>query len=159
MTQDLHHGREAFQRGAWREATARLAAADAATPLGIEDLERLAVASYLVGQDERSIEVWTRVHQIRLDERQVPGAVRAAFWMMLVILARGEWARASGWLARCRRLVDTGCDDCPETGLLLVLDARSSLKQGDVQAAYAATTQAVELSERFGDPTSGPSAF
>jgi len=152
MTQNLHDGREAFQRGAWREASARLAAVDAATPLAIEDLERLAVASYLVGEDETSIALWTRAHQMRLDERQVPAAVRAAFWMMLVILARGEWARASGWLARCRRLIDTGRDDCPECGLLLVLDARFSLKQRDIHAAHAATTQAVELSERFVDP-------
>src|SRR5205823_6328792 len=57
--------REAFERGAWGDVCAQLFAADAEDPLGLEDLERLAVAAYLVGRDEDSVEVWTRAHQVR----------------------------------------------------------------------------------------------
>src|SRR5438067_4809641 len=37
--------REAFERGAWGDVCAQLFAADAEDPLGLEDLERLAVAA------------------------------------------------------------------------------------------------------------------
>ena len=151
MRQDLHHGREAFQRSAWREAATLLAAADDTAPLAVDDLERLAVAAYLMGDDETSLEAWTRVHQNCLEEQQVPRAIRAAFWMMLELMDRAEWARAGGWLARCRRLL--GPDrDCAESGLLLVLEARTALKRADSAAAYEASFQAVELAERFPDP-------
>ena len=56
VTGAVERGREAFRRQAWGEAGATLHAADREVPLGLDDLERLAVALYLVGDDEASAE-------------------------------------------------------------------------------------------------------
>ena len=47
----LDRGRESFGRRAWAEAYARLSAAERESPLEPEDLERLAMAAYLVGRE------------------------------------------------------------------------------------------------------------
>ena len=62
VTNACDRGREAFERSSWREACEQLLVADAEDPLLVEDLERLAVAAYLAGRDEDSVEAWTRAH-------------------------------------------------------------------------------------------------
>ena len=47
----LAQGRAAFDRRVWGDAFAHLSAADRDDPLSAEDLERLAVAAYLLGRD------------------------------------------------------------------------------------------------------------
>ena len=56
----LDRGRASFARRAWGDAYAQLAAADQDAPLELEDLERLAVAAYLLGRDDDSAAVWER---------------------------------------------------------------------------------------------------
>jgi len=147
----LHRGREAFGRQAWGEVYARLSDADAVAPLGADDLELLAIAAFLTGRDEPSVGAWARAHSERLRSRDVPRAVRCAFWMILELQARGELARAGGWLARAQRLLDEGRHDCPECGLLLVLVALGKLTGGDADAAHATFGRAAEIGDRFGD--------
>lgn len=56
----LERGRQSFERLAWGDAYAHLEAAEHEAPLGPEDLERLAVAAYLVGRDGvRRAQEWT----------------------------------------------------------------------------------------------------
>lgn len=148
----LERGRDAFARRAWRDACELLAAADAAAPLAPEDLERLATTAYLVGRDDASVEAWTRAHHEHLLAGNVPRAARCAFWLILELLSSGEWARAGGWLAASRRLLDEGRHDCAERGLLLVLAARGHLKDRDEPAAQDAARKAAALGDRFGDP-------
>jgi hypothetical protein len=45
----LDRGRQAFAQRAWKEAYARLSAADADAPLEGRDLEMMATAAYLIG--------------------------------------------------------------------------------------------------------------
>ena len=54
MTSTLDRGRESFDRRAWGDAYASLAAADHAVRLDPDDLERLAAAAYLVGREPRA---------------------------------------------------------------------------------------------------------
>ena len=54
----LDRGREFFGRQAWGDAFAELSAADREAALELEDLERLAVAAYLVGADAESDDAW-----------------------------------------------------------------------------------------------------
>jgi DNA-binding CsgD family transcriptional regulator len=144
-------GRESFGRGAWADAFAQLSAADRETPLGPEDLERLATAAYLVGRDADSDEVWARAHQEWLRRDDVGRAARCGFWLGLGLLQRGEPARGGGWLARARRLLDDGQLDCVEQGYLLVPAALQRLVGGDAAAAYAGFSQAAKIGDRFGD--------
>ena len=58
----LDRGRSSFDRHVWGDAYAQLSAADGEEPLGPEDLQRLAVAAYLVGEDDVPAEAWERAH-------------------------------------------------------------------------------------------------
>jgi DNA-binding NarL/FixJ family response regulator len=147
----LERGRESFERRAWADAFDQLSAADRQTPLAPEDLERLAMAAYLVGRDADRDEALARAHQERLRLGSVEGAVRCAFWLAYGLLNRGELARGGGWLARAQRLLDEGQVDCVEQGYLLIPLAIQRLVEGDAAAASATFAQAAKLGDRFGD--------
>jgi hypothetical protein len=59
----LEHARASFDQRSWPDAYAQFVTADAATPLDLDDLEKLALAAYLTGHDEESTLAWTRAHQ------------------------------------------------------------------------------------------------
>jgi ATP/maltotriose-dependent transcriptional regulator MalT len=147
----LDRGRESFERRAWADAFEELSAADREIPLAPEDLERLAIAAYLVGRDAVRDEVLSRAHQEWLRLGGAERAVRCAFWLAFGLLNRGELARGGGWLARARRLLDDGHLDCVEQGYLLVPLAIQRFGEGDVAAAYATFGQAAKIGDRFGD--------
>jgi hypothetical protein len=87
----LDRGRQAFAQRAWKEAYARLSAADADTSLEGRDLEMMATAAYLIGNDEASETAWTRAYEW-LRTRDKRRAARCAFWLVLQLLAIGDWA-------------------------------------------------------------------
>jgi ATP/maltotriose-dependent transcriptional regulator MalT len=144
-------GRESFGRRAWADAFAELSAADRESALEPEDLERLATATYLVGRDEDSVVVWERAHHELLGRGEVLRAARCAGWLVFVLLNGGEFARAGGWLARARRLLDDGRRDCAEQGHLLLPAAFQRAAEGDWPGAYAIAGQAAEIGDRFAD--------
>jgi DNA-binding CsgD family transcriptional regulator len=144
-------GRESFGRRAWADAVTELSAADREAPLEPEDLERLATAAYLVGRDEDSVEVWERAHQELLGTGDVLRAARCAGSIVFVLMNGGEFARAGGWLARARRLLEDAERDCAEQGLLLVPMALQRAVEGDWPSAYAISGQAAEIGDRCAD--------
>ena len=144
-------GRECFGRRAWADAFAELSAADRSAPLEPEDVERLAMAAYLIGRDQASVAAWERAHHAQLERGEVERAARCAGWLVFVLLNGGELARAGGWLARARRLVDEVGHDCAEQGHLLVPVAFQRAFEGDWPDAYAIAGRAVEIGLRFGD--------
>ena len=77
----LRRGRESFEQRAWAESYRLLHAADCGAPLDAEDLERLAIAAYLVGRDDEGETVTARAHQAFLDGGDCEVAARAAFWL------------------------------------------------------------------------------
>jgi DNA-binding NarL/FixJ family response regulator len=145
-------GRAAFQSHAWAEAYAHFSTADRLAPLGGEDLELLATSAFLAGHDDISIDSWVRAYNEWLRAENRPRAARCTFWMILELLSSGEWARANGWLATARRLLDEGHHDCAERGLLSVIVTRVHLKDGDHAAAHDVVADAVALADRFNDP-------
>jgi DNA-binding CsgD family transcriptional regulator len=147
----LDRGRESFTRRAWAEAFDSLSAADRQAPLEPADLERLATAAYLAGRDDDSAAVWERAHHQRLRLGDAVGAARCAFWLALGLLLRGEQARAGGWLARARRLLDDGEHDCVEQGYLLVPVALRAIAEGDPESARATFGRAAGIGGRFRD--------
>jgi DNA-binding CsgD family transcriptional regulator len=147
---NLRRGREFFDRRAWGEAQAMLAAAERDSPLKGEDLERLAVAAYLLGHEEAADEAWTRGHHAYCALGEVERASRCAFWVGVGLLERGDIARASGWLARARRVL--GADrDSVEQGYLLIAAGLRCLQEADYAAAAELGRQATEIGERFAD--------
>jgi DNA-binding NarL/FixJ family response regulator len=147
----LERGREAYRRRQWRRAHADLAAADREAPLEAADLDRLATAAYLIGEERLAADAWTRAHRALIDAGSIAAAARCAFWLSLTPLLRGDAAQASGWLARAERLLEQEGTDCVEHGYLLVLRGLVMMKQESAEAACAVFQQGHVVSERFAD--------
>lgn len=148
----LDRGLDSFGRQAWGDAYTQLSRADHEGSLKPDDLERLAIAAYLVGKDPDSDDAWARAHHEWLRLGDPARAARCAFWLAFGLFNRGDAARGGGWLARARRLLDEGHPDCAEQGYLLVPVALQRLDEGDAAAAYATFEQAARIGDRFHDP-------
>jgi ATP/maltotriose-dependent transcriptional regulator MalT len=149
--QALERGREAFQRKAWAESYRLLQAAEREAALEPEDLERLAMAGYLMGRDDESESAMSRAHQTFLDRGEYEAAARAAFWVGFGLVGRGAMAPAAGWFARAERVLDERQLECVVRGYLLIPAAIQRIMQGDPAAGHAAFTQAAGIASRFGD--------
>jgi DNA-binding CsgD family transcriptional regulator len=150
-SQALERGREAFERKVWADSHRLLQAAEREAPLEPEDLERLAMAAYLVGQDDEVESVMGRAHQTFLDRGEFEDAARTAFWVGFALLARGAMAPAAGWLARSERVLDERQLDCVVRGYLLIPAAIQHIVQGDAAASYARFTRAADIASKYGD--------
>jgi DNA-binding NarL/FixJ family response regulator len=148
----LARGRESFSGRAWADACTHLNAADADRPLTVDDLERLATASYLTGRDDVSEDAWTRAHQECLAREDVPRAVRCAFWLAFGLMLRGEMARAGGWLSRAQRMLEDEPQECAEAGYLLIPAGLHGMGSGDPAGGHATFVRAAEIGHRVGDP-------
>ena len=151
-TELLEQGRERFDRQAWGDAYALLSSVDDQVALDVEDLERLAMAAYLAGRDEDSVDAWARAHHQWTRRGDVARAVRCAFWPAFVLLNKRELARGGGWADRAQRLLAAGDDDCVERGHVRYLMGLRSVFEGNPAAAHAAFTEAAAIGERFRDP-------
>ena len=147
----LQRGRRSFEQRAWAESCRLLEAADREAPLDADDLERLAIAAYLVGRDDDCEAFTARAHRRFLDRGDPEGAARAAFWLGFALMGRGLIAPASGWFARASRLLDEGQLDCVVRGYLLIPVAIRCIVQGDPSAGHATFSQATDIARRFGD--------
>src|SRR5262245_59493684 len=115
----------------WGDAFAELSAAHREGQLGVEDLERLAVAAYMVGRDGDSEDAWLAAHHAWLRSGEPERAARCAFWQALGLFFRGELAPAMGWVARGGRLLEDRPGDCVEQAWLQMLNALPLLFEGD----------------------------
>jgi DNA-binding CsgD family transcriptional regulator len=144
-------GREAYEAKAWDDAFRFLSRAGEWGPLAVDDLERLAVSAYLTGRDEQYLRTLERAHRAFLDAGKGQRAVRCAFWLGLRLVFRGERAPAAGWFGRAHRLLERESHDCAEHGYLMLPNVERHIEAGDLEAAYAAASAAVETGERFSD--------
>jgi DNA-binding CsgD family transcriptional regulator len=136
----------------WLAADARLAAADAAAPLPPGDLERWAVAAFLLGRDEQVIELLERAHLGYLAAGLRESAVRCAYWIGFHLQNRGEAARAAGWLAVLRRLLSEEDREGPLAVLVLMPEAVQLMWSGRAADALPAFERAAVLAQQGGDP-------
>jgi DNA-binding CsgD family transcriptional regulator len=140
-------GRAAFASGAWVAAYEQLRGQPS---LGVDDLERLAVAAHLVGDRHASDDAWERAHRASAVAGDADRAARAAFWLGFDLMLRGEAARANGWMARAERFAD----DAPHgatPGLLLIPPFLGALHGGDAAAARELAERMRAVGERHGD--------
>ena len=117
----------------WPAEYAELTAADRRSPLPPEDLDRLAVAAFVLGHDDEVTVYRERAHEEHLARGELMPALRSAFWLGFHLQQHGEVARAAGWRARTERLVPD--DNSELTGLLLQADAALLMYAGDGAAA------------------------
>lgn len=151
MSAVLDAARVEFDSGGWSGAYRRFSTVDRDEPLGPDDLERLAVAAQLVGEDEISASSWERAHLQLLGGGEIARAVRCAFWLASGLFSRGETARGGGWVGRAQRLLDDHALDCVERGFMLIPRALADLEQRNPSEAHRLSHEAIALGKRFAD--------
>ncbi|MDX6592694.1 MAG: hypothetical protein QOJ13_1890 [Gaiellales bacterium] len=147
----LAHGREAYATRAWRAAYTALSAADRVAPLAAGDLELLATSASMVGLDDDWLSALERAHHAHLDAGDTARATHCAVWLGLYLGLRGQFAQASGWFGRAKRLVDRIDGECVEQGYLLVPVMMQHEAAGEYDEAYRHAVDAATIGERFGD--------
>jgi DNA-binding CsgD family transcriptional regulator len=148
----IDEGRAAFERGAWSEAYRLLNAADAQTQLDPADLDCLAMAAYLIGEDAVTVQALSRAHSGFLQRGELTRAARSALWLAFTMADQPrQRAQTGGWLARAQRLLEDVNEPCVEHGWLLCATARQRVASGDFGVAHAAFAEAANIGTRFGD--------
>ena len=143
-------GRAACERQAWAEAFRELTLAGRAIVLEPEDLDRLATAAYLVGEEAVSAEARARAHASFVERGELIRAARSAFWLGYALISEpAQRAHANGWLARARRLLDECGADTVEHGFLLCTSGYQRLIADDLAAALENFEQAARIGTRF----------
>ncbi len=149
MEAGVQRARAACERGEWHEAYRDFMTADAAVPLQVEDLERLATAAYLLGRETEFHRCFERAHRAHVDASRNERAARAAFWLAMTSLLRRETGQANAWAARGMRLVEKL--DCVERGYLQLPAIELALRGGDFVNARAGAADAAQLGERHAE--------
>jgi ATP/maltotriose-dependent transcriptional regulator MalT len=148
VTAGVELGREAFDRRAWRAAYDALSSAPS---LGVDDLERLAIAAHLVGRDGASDRAWEEAHLACLAAGDADRSARCAFWLALMLHLRGEHARGNGWIARAERLAEETGPTASARGFLLVATFLQQLEAGEAASAFELADQILGAAARSGD--------
>lgn len=147
----LERGREAYRKQAWRDACKLLSQADKKSPLDPEDLEILAMSAYLTGNFQLCNEILSRAHNVYLQQGNVEGAARSAFWLGFILLNRGEYARGGGWISQARNVLLEDNPECVEMGYLLLPAALKCLSEGDTEGSLKNFEKVGEVADRFQD--------
>jgi DNA-binding CsgD family transcriptional regulator len=151
-TGELERGREAYGRRAWLDAYTALSSADRLSPLGDDDLELLAIATFMVGRMDEYLAVLERAHHVCLEAGKNLRAAKCAFWLGMNFAVQGDLGPAGGWFSRGQRLVEREGQDCVEQGYFLIPVVLQREGAGDLEGAYETAAAVVEIAERFRDP-------
>jgi DNA-binding CsgD family transcriptional regulator len=142
--------RGSFEGRLWGDAFADLSEAQREGELGAENLERLAIAAYMVGRDDDCQDAWIAAHHAWLLRGEAECAARCAFWHALGLFFRGDLAPAMGWVARGGRLLEDRQRDSVEQAWLRMLTALPRLFEGGADA-HSSFAEAGEIAARFSD--------
>jgi DNA-binding CsgD family transcriptional regulator len=144
-------GRQALERGAWKEARERFAMASRSEDSG-EAWEGLGWAGYWLHDADTTLAARERAYQAYRAAGDLRGAGRVAAWLAADFLEfRGDHAVASGWLERANRLLErvpTG----PEHGWLAVIEGSFELGAGQLANVMRAARRAIRLGRDCGVP-------
>jgi hypothetical protein len=146
----LTAGLESLRNRNWRTAFSQLAVADQASSLTGDELEALAIAAHLSGNEAQALELLARIHQAHLDAGNIRRAARFAFWIGFIALNDGQLSQSSGWLARAARLLEDQ-ETCAEHGYLLIPAGIRAGRSGQIQSAVAAFVRAGHIGKQFAD--------
>jgi DNA-binding CsgD family transcriptional regulator len=142
--------RSAFAERRWAVAFADLSAARSERELDGKDLERLAVAAYMLGKDGDCEEAWIAANRVWSERGDAERAAGCAFRHALGLFFRGDLAPAMGWVARGGRLLENRSESV-EQAWFAMLTALPRLFSGDA-GTYSSFVEAGEIAERLADP-------
>ena len=148
--EEIERGRRSYADSAWAAARESLSRADEQVPLGADDLELLATAAYMLGDEKEWMRALERAYHGHEEAHAPRRAARCAFWIGMQLALRGEMGPATGWLGRAQRLLDRE-DECVEQGYMLMPVAFQHESEGDWEGAAETAAAAAEVAGRFGD--------
>jgi ATP/maltotriose-dependent transcriptional regulator MalT len=151
VVDDLLQARVAYDRRDWLAAYGGLSEA-AAGELTAEDFSRLATAAYLVGRRNDCVQALQRAYQLHIDNGAALAAVRAAFWLALVLMTSGETAVGGGWVGRAQRLLGDVADDVVEHGYVAIHVMFRHIGAGEFGAALPLAERVAQYGRRYADP-------
>jgi DNA-binding NarL/FixJ family response regulator len=135
------------------DATYRaLSAAGEQGPLSREDLQLLAEAAWWLGLVRECLRLTEQLHHRYIEAGDVDRAAAQAIELGAMLAMRGEYALASGWLGRTRRLLA----DRPvgfAHGLLAYVDLSQAVEEGRLDEAANAADQLRRVGERLDEDT------
>ncbi|MGH1562850.1 LuxR C-terminal-related transcriptional regulator [Mumia sp. DW29H23] len=130
----------------WPAEYETLREADREHRLSAEDLERLAVAAFMLGRDDEVVPLRERaIHEYVASGRRADG-VACGFWIGWHLMMRGDVAQAQGWTARLQRLADA--DDPRLQGMLAQQAAVARMWGGDPAGALPEFERSFEIADR-----------
>jgi DNA-binding CsgD family transcriptional regulator len=140
---------DAFARRTWAVAY-RLLSRVPLADLTDADLDRLAVAAFLIGEDDAAVAAWERAYKRHAHAGDRAEAARCAFWAAFCLMMAGQMAHAGGWLSRARSVLAHDLE-CPARGYLLIPALLTSLDSDDAEGARRLAVQAGAIAARFDD--------
>jgi DNA-binding CsgD family transcriptional regulator len=151
VVEQLQRAREAFARRDWVAAYEGLSAVGSdAFPAA--DFADLATAAFLVGRHNDCIQALQRAYQEHLVAGDERAAARAAFWLAMTLVDRGEHAVAGGWISRAERIVEGFAEDTVEHGYLLFYRMLVHILGGDPVTGLEEATTLTSYGRRFTNP-------
>ncbi len=146
----LDEAREAVSRNAWREAFDLFAAADAASPLGADDLDHMAECAWWIGKMRHCIALRERAHAAYLKDGNVRRAAAVAIELADHHSDLQELAHTTTWIQKATRMLE-GKPEGPEHGWLNLALGLLRHGEGDERSALVFATEASAVGARHGD--------
>ena len=150
MPDPLEAARDAASRYSWAEAFDLFAEADAASPLGPDDLNKMAECAWWVGKMRHCIALRERAHAAYLKEGSPRGAARVAIDLADHHSDLLEPSVASAWLQTASRLLAPE-EEGAEHAWLKLGHAIAGRNQGDLVNSNKYAAEAAEIAARYGD--------
>lgn len=148
----LERARTAHREHRYNAAYRALCSAGEQGPLATEDQQLLAEAAWWLGLLHECLRLTEQLHHRYIEAGDVDRAAAQALELSAMLAMRGEFALASGWLGRARRLLA----DRPigfGHGLLAYVDLSQSVDEGRFDEAASAAEDLRRLGERLGVDT------
>ncbi len=148
----LERARIAHREHRYDAAYRALCSAGEQGPLATEDQQLLAEAAWWLGLLHECLRLTEQLHHRYIEAGDVDRAAAQALELSAMLAMRGEFALASGWLGRARRLLA----DRPigiAHGLLAYVDLSQSVDEGRFDEAASAAEELRRLGERLGVDT------
>jgi class 3 adenylate cyclase len=147
----LREARAAVERSQWQLAFDAFTAADAQSPLGVDDLERAALAAMWTFQSDPYIDLMQRAFGLHLAAGDVPRAVPLALELCMENGRRGRLSVAIGWAERAERLAED-LKPCAQVGHVIALRGIIALDVlHDNDEALVLYEEALALGRQFND--------
>jgi DNA-binding CsgD family transcriptional regulator len=115
------------------------------------DFDQVMQAAQAAAGPAELLRVWEQAHHDFLNRDEVEAAARCAVWLGMALFDRAEYARGGGWIARARRLLEDGYQDCVEQGYLLMPAGMQAMAEGRFEDGIAISEKTIEIGKRFKD--------